>query len=277
MEVSLLYAHYFYYRQHILPGKVLSVLDSLKKEAIQRKKVWAEALAENMAALYNFNKLQHYEVAFEHHHVCITLLRIFLPTNFRISRTACTRWRMSTIFLMILKNPSGITGWRCRPSRRLNCIRRLYVLSFSIHWGFLTRNWAGLIHRTIILAKRMHWPLKKTMMPGRVSAAVILGTMHFLRRQFDIAVPLLEKDVTIALKYTDWGLASGSLMVLGDISLQQGNISKADHQLSEARQYVYRSGQYQRLQVLYPLLSKLYAAKGKCRVGHYSTLILPCM
>jgi tetratricopeptide (TPR) repeat protein len=82
MEVSLLYAHYFYYRKHILPAKVLSVLDSLKKEAIQRKKVWAEALAENMAALYNFNTLQHYEVAFEHHHRVYNLIKDLSPNEF---------------------------------------------------------------------------------------------------------------------------------------------------------------------------------------------------
>jgi len=94
-----------------------------------------------------------------------------------------------------------------------------------------------------------------------------LGYNLFLRKQYNPAIPLLENDVKIAVATPDLGLASGSLMVLASISLEQNNIAKASEQLQLAREYVYRSGQYSRLQKLYPLLSKLYAAQNQPRLS----------
>jgi DNA-directed RNA polymerase specialized sigma24 family protein len=262
MEVSILYAHYFYYRQHILPGKVLSVLDSLKKEAIQRKKLWAEALAENMAALYNFNKLQHYEVAFEHHHRVYNLIKDLSPNEFPHKQNCLYQMANEYYFFNDFEECIHYNrlALQAEPPFKLYppAIRIIILNTLGLSYQKLNRldssdYYLGEAHALAVKENNDAWQ-------GISSGN--LGYNAFLRRQFDIAVPLLEKDVRIALKYTDWGLASGSLMVLGDISLQEGNISKADHQLSEARRYVYWSEQYQRLQMLYPLLSKLYAAKG---------------
>jgi DNA-binding CsgD family transcriptional regulator len=263
MEVSLLYAHYFYYRKHITPAKVLSVLDSVKKEAIQRKKVWAEVLAENMAALYNFNKLQRYEVAFEHHHRVYNLIKDLSPNEFPHKQNCL--YQMANEYYFFNDFEESIRYNRlaleAEPPFKLYPARiRIIIL-----------NTLGLSYEKLRLLDSSDYYLKEAYALAVKEKSEAwqgigsgnLGYNAFLRRQFDIAIPLLEKDVTIALKYTDWGLASGSLMVLGDINLQQGNMVKADQQLSDARQYVYRSGQYQRLQVLYPLLSKLYAAQGK--------------
>jgi DNA-binding CsgD family transcriptional regulator len=268
MEVSLLYAHYFYYRKHIPPAKVLAVLDSLKKEAIRRKKVWAEALAENMAALYNFNTLAHYEVAFEHHQRVYNLIKDLSPNEFPLKQNCL--YQMANEYYFFNDFEESIRYNRlaleAEPPFKLypQFIRIIILNTLGLSYQKL-----GRLDSSDYYLKEAHaLAVKENNDAWQGISSGNLGYNAFLRRQFDIAVPLLEKDVTIALKYTDWGLASGSLMVLGDINLQQGNTPKADHLLSEARQYVYRSGQYQRLQVLYPLLSKLYAAEGSAGLAN---------
>jgi DNA-binding CsgD family transcriptional regulator len=262
MEVSLLYAHYFYFRKHVSPGKVLSILDSVKKEAIQRKKLWAEALAENMAALYNFNTLHHYEVAFEHHQRVYNLIKDLSPNEFPHKQNCLSQMADEYYFFndfdeSIRYNRMALMAEP--PFKLFPPALRIIILNTL---GLSYQKLGKLDSSDYYLSEAHTLAVKENNEAWEGISSGNLGYNAFRRRQFDIAVPLLEKDVTIALKYTDWGLASGSLMVLGDISLQQGDISKAAHQLSEARQYVYRSGQYQRLQVLYPLLSKLYAAQG---------------
>lgn len=267
MEVSLLYAHYFYFRKQISPVKVLSVLDSVKKEAIQQKKLWAEALAENMAALYNFNTLQHYEVAFEHHQRVYNLIKDLSSKEFPhkqncLSQMADEYYFFSDFEQSIRYNRMALDA---EPPYKLYppAIRIIILNTLGLSYQKLNR----LDSSDYYLNEAHSLAVKENNEAWQGISSGNLGYNTFLRGHFDMAIPLLEKDVRIALKYTDWGLASGSLMVLGDISLQQGNISKANHQLSEARQYVYRSGQYQRLQILYPLLSKLYAAEGNAMLA----------
>ncbi len=89
-----------------------------------------------------------------------------------------------------------------------------------------------------------------------------LGNDLFLRGRYTQAVPLLQQDVDSSVARQDWSCASGSQMVLADISLKQNDIAKAAVQLNNARQFVYRSDQFSRRKKLYPLLSKLYGAEG---------------
>jgi DNA-binding CsgD family transcriptional regulator len=89
-----------------------------------------------------------------------------------------------------------------------------------------------------------------------------LGYNQFLRGRYKEAIPLLEKDVQASLAREDWGCASGSQMALGSIYLLQNKVSRAAKCALLARQWVLRSGQSDRLKILYPLLSKLYGVQG---------------
>jgi DNA-binding CsgD family transcriptional regulator len=91
-----------------------------------------------------------------------------------------------------------------------------------------------------------------------------LGQNHFLRGAYEKAVPYLQADVDQALVEKDFGLAAGSLITLADISLKQNNLSKAEQQALLARKCLSMaaSDRYKHYQDLYPVLSKLYAAKG---------------
>jgi DNA-directed RNA polymerase specialized sigma24 family protein len=268
MEVSLLYAHYFYYRKNINPAKVLAVLDSLKEETIRRKKPWAEALAENMAALYNFNTRGHYEVAFEHHHRVYNLIKDLSPYEFPHKQNCLYQMANEYYFFNDFEESIRYNrlALQAEPPFKLYppAIRIIILNTLGLSYQKL-----GRLDSSDYYLKEAHTlAIKENNEAWQGISSGNLGYNAFLRSQFTIAMPLLEKDVMIAVKTSDWGLASGSLMVLGNISLQQGNLSKANQQLSEARQYVYRSGQYQRLQVLYPLLSKLYAAEGSAALAN---------
>ena len=95
-----------------------------------------------------------------------------------------------------------------------------------------------------------------------------LGYSYYLRNDYETAIPLLEKDVELAVKEKDWGLASGSGMTLADIYFKRNQSEQAKKQTLLMREYVLRSGQYQRYQYLYPLMSKMYAAEGRLALSN---------
>lgn len=94
-----------------------------------------------------------------------------------------------------------------------------------------------------------------------------LGYNRFLANRYAEAKPLLEADIAYAIRREDWGLASGSLTVMGAIDLAEGSLAKAEAEMDTARTYIGRSGQYKRLVKLYPLLSKLHSAKGNYKAA----------
>jgi DNA-directed RNA polymerase specialized sigma24 family protein len=271
MEVSLMYAHYFYYRDYFAGEKALFIIDSVKREAVARKKIWAEALAENMAALHNFQTLHNYELAFEHHQRVYNLIRDLSPQEFPhkqncLSQMGDEYYYFNDFEESIHYNRLALEAeppFKLYPPGMRIIILNTVGLSYQ-KLGRLDSSdyYLNEAHGQAVKENNIAWQ-------GIVSGN--LGYNAFQRKQFNTAIPLLEKDVEIAVQTSDWGLASGSLMVLGDISLQQKDIAKARRQLSEARAYIYRSEQYPRLQYLYPLLSRLYSAEGN---GTMATMFL---
>ncbi len=94
-------------------------------------------------------------------------------------------------------------------------------------------------------------------------AAGNLGYNHYLREEYNLAIPLFEKDIRIAEKYKDFGLAAGSATPLADIWLYQNNLVLAKNYLDKALNYINRSEQRDRLRLLYPVMSKWYIGMGK--------------
>jgi DNA-binding CsgD family transcriptional regulator len=262
MEAALLRAHYFYYRDGP-PAIVLSILDSLKTEGVERKKIWLEVSAENMMALYNFNHLRQYQLGFEHHHKVYGLIKGLDPAVFPHKQSCLKQMAYEYYFFR---------DFRESLFYNLEALNTGTPAAFRQYFSELDiMNTTGLCYQQLNMLDSAEYYFRKTISLARENnkaawegiASGNLGNNYFLRKQYDEAVPLLQKDVEIAVETKDWGLASGSLMVLGDISLARHDISSAKQYLSGARQYVYRSGQYERLQKLYPLLSKLYGFLGQ--------------
>ncbi|MDA9121424.1 transcriptional regulator [Flavobacteriales bacterium] len=89
-----------------------------------------------------------------------------------------------------------------------------------------------------------------------------LGENQYLRGNYDAAIVLLEKDASMAMQGAELGLASNALMLMADCYLAKGEPDKCWPLLEKGRDYAYRSGQYNRLKTLYPILAKWYALNG---------------
>lgn len=89
-----------------------------------------------------------------------------------------------------------------------------------------------------------------------------LGYNYYLRKQYDQAIPFLERDYLTAESIEDWGLAAGSLTPLADIYIRKNELNKAETMITKAREYINRSGQKDRLRLLYPVMAKWYASLG---------------
>lgn len=90
-----------------------------------------------------------------------------------------------------------------------------------------------------------------------------LGENHFLRGEFDQAIPLLQTDLDMAEQTGDRGLAANALTLLGQIALMRGDLSSADEQLHQAAQYARDWYELKRFEKIYPSLAKLAARQGR--------------
>lgn len=98
-----------------------------------------------------------------------------------------------------------------------------------------------------------------------------LGTNCYYRGEYDKAIPLLEYDFEGAVREADYGPAAGASILLADIFLRQKQLEKSREYFTAARQYIEKAGQKDRLQLLYPVMSKWYSASGD---GQLSRLYL---
>lgn len=89
-----------------------------------------------------------------------------------------------------------------------------------------------------------------------------IGYNLYRTGKFSEAEPLLRNDISNAEKYEDYGLASGSMITLADIYIYQGKINEAEELLKKSQSYIRKSGQKERYEYLYPIISRLYNAKG---------------
>src|SRR5690606_2976769 len=93
-------------------------------------------------------------------------------------------------------------------------------------------------------------------------AAGNLGQNHYLRKEYEEAIPLLQRDLQTAEANRDWGSAAGALTPLADIRIRYGDYKVAEELIDQARRHFQISGQHGRLRVLYPVSSKYHAAMG---------------
>jgi DNA-binding CsgD family transcriptional regulator len=259
MEAALLRAHYFYYRWKFPRTLVMSMLDSLNQEAKKQGRLWLQIMTENMEGLYSFEKMQHYEQGFEHQQRVYDMLKEVSPDEFPYKEICLSQMADKHYFF---------NDFRTSIFYNLQAIKAkipVQLAPFPVDLTIL--NTIGLCYQELKMNDSAEYYFRQTISLAKVMkdeawdgiGSGNLGYNLFLEKKYAAAVPLLERDVTLAVKGSDWGLASGSLIVLANISLLDGNLVKAGEQVALCRQYVSLSGQYQRFQRLYPLMSKYYA------------------
>lgn len=94
-----------------------------------------------------------------------------------------------------------------------------------------------------------------------------LGYNYYLRGDYAKAIPMLEQDIAIATKYGSPEFGNKSIIWLANIYLNQRNIAKAEEMTQQARQFIVSKDLFEQYQFFYPLLSKLYSAKGDLKKG----------
>lgn len=89
-----------------------------------------------------------------------------------------------------------------------------------------------------------------------------LGTNMYLRRDYDQAIPLLEKDFYASVAVNDYGCAAGASILLADILRDKGKLKQSATFIGHAKENIDKAEQPERLRLLYPVMSKWYAAAG---------------
>ncbi len=89
-----------------------------------------------------------------------------------------------------------------------------------------------------------------------------LGANMYLRKQYDKAIPLLETDFNGAVAENDYGCAAGASIILADIYRDNGKLDLAKTFIAHAQHHIRKAEQPDRLRLLYPVMSKWYAATG---------------
>lgn len=89
-----------------------------------------------------------------------------------------------------------------------------------------------------------------------------LGASQYLRKQYDQAIPLLETDFNGSVVENDYGCAAGAAILLADIFRNKGQMTLAGTFIAHAQEYIKKAEQPDRLRLLYPVMSKWYAASG---------------
>jgi len=263
-EAALGRIHYFYYRKQ---NVALSMLDSLNQEGKKQGRLWVQIMAENMLALYNFNSLQHYEQGFEHHQRVYDMIKHLTPAEFPRKAECLTQIGDEHYFFNDFRQAIFYD------LQAINAEPAVLLAPYPI--DISTTNTIGLCYQQLGMTDSAEYYFKRTvsMAKARKEEAWVgigsgnLGYSLFLKKQYAAAAPLLQSDVDLAVKAGDWGLASGSLMALADISILNGDLSKAGGQIALCRLYVSRSGQYKRFQRLYPIMSKYYALTNQANLA----------
>ena len=94
-----------------------------------------------------------------------------------------------------------------------------------------------------------------------------LGYNYYLKEKYIEAIPLFKKDIQNAKTIKEPGLAAGSLIPLADIYLNQNKFPEAKAKINDAREYIKQSQQTDRLRLLYPIMSKWYAANKQVKLS----------
>jgi DNA-binding CsgD family transcriptional regulator len=257
-EAGLLRADYFYHRKYP-HAFVLFLLDSLNQEGKRQGKLWLQIVAENTLATYNFSKMQRYEQGFEHQQRVYDMVKNVDPAELPYKQDYLSQMADMHYFFNDFRQAIfyDLQAVRAKPPVPMSA----YPVDINI------LNTIGLCYQQLSMNDSAEYYFRQT-----ISLAIArheepwvgigsgnLGYSLFLEKKYAAAIPLLQKDVDLAVKSGDWGLASGSLMALADISILNGDLTKAGQQIAVCRQYVSRSGQYKRFQRLYPIMSKYYA------------------
>ncbi|MFT4060843.1 MAG: tetratricopeptide repeat protein, partial [Edaphocola sp.] len=136
------------------------------------------------------------------------------------------------------------------------------------HWA--AANTLGLCYRKLNKTDSSDYYLKQSLQSSFLTKDDIqytisqgnIGFNLYQKGQFEEAETLFREDVSNAVKTQDYGLAAGSMIPLADIYIYQGKMKEAAELLKKSETYIRKSGQQERFEDFYPVISRWYERNG---------------
>ncbi|MGB0917239.1 MAG: tetratricopeptide repeat protein [Flavobacteriales bacterium] len=276
LEMTAQMMELFYYI--IVPNPphpmVQSQFEKSYKLAEELNLTHAMASIEREWGMHYLLRVRNYELCFEHYYNMYELLQYVDPTQFP-ELPSCYHDlgkahyffrdynKAIKVFLEAVEAAKLSSNYEFTPSDMNSvglCYQKLNKLDSAEYY----------FQKALALTKDTSLPKSPVHFNSRAWIGIISGNIgynHFLKGDYEKAIPLLEKDIASAMQDNDLGLVAGSLVPLGAIEVAEGNLELAEDHLLKARRFIAKVEQPFRLEKLYPELSKLYTAKGEKKLA----------
>jgi tetratricopeptide (TPR) repeat protein len=266
-ETQLMRIHYYFYRDYYPRNFVLLSLDTLRQTAKKSGREWLLARVESLAALTCSEKGYNYELAFVYFRQMDEVVSKLSIKDFPEKQICYYQMGYAYFEFSELENAIRYFSAGLKESPEYSPFK----FNIQIH------NSLGLCYQKLSKFDSSDYHFRKALsLAGNAKSnyeiwegiiAGNLGYNQYLQNNLEAAKPLLEKDVIIAEKNGDWGLAVGSLVPLAEIALSKNQLAEANALAARAKEYTLRSNQYRRWEKVYPLLAKLAAHNGNSKIA----------
>ncbi len=266
LDAELIKAFYYFMqnRKENTP-KITAILERVKQEATENNIDYINArVEERYGQMYCW--LENNERAFDHWQKQLAIsYKLTNPDDGGISGLSPTLYHFADIYYFYGEYRNSINYFRqLLPRLKNNADNVYYLLQANNTLGICYQKVGMLDSADYYLKRCRDWAIAYKRADWEGIANDGLGTNFSLRGNYQQAIPLLQKNLDLALQRRDWWSACGSLLVLADISLKRNDLAGAEAQLHDAQRYAHTSMSMRttKLPILYPLLAKLYTAKG---------------
>ncbi len=261
LETELNQLHYLLAKYPRQEHRIMESFTTIIQQTVQSKSLEVELKARFLLARYYWNQMENYELALEEYNKVDRLLTTITFKEY--PEKIQLLYYIGRAYFIFKDYPKAIQYFRQVSGMKPVVDFQKYAYAHSVNnmaiayqeLGHLdsSDHYLRLLYQYSVNQKDSTWM-------GIVKGN--LGHNEYLRGRYEQAIPLMKLCIDRAIIDRDWGLASGSLMPLANIYFKQNRIAEAIATTLQARDFVERSGQYNRYQYLYPLLSKMYACKG---------------
>lgn len=260
-EVALMKAHADYHHVRLPSNLVIRELDSLSSLAEKGQRFWLTARIESLKAFIYFDK-GYYERSFLHYRKLEDILQKLTVSDFPEKQACFYQISYAYYFFADYANAIKYGKEALKFTPKARYARYIVPTANNIGLSFQKLKQYDSANNYFQLAYDSELDYNGSKRAWYGISRGNIGYSYFMQKKYDEAKPLLAADVAIAKENKDWGLAVSSLIPLGTIALDEGQIDVAASYLREALFYTRIAGQYYRFEKLYPQLAKLAYKQG---------------
>lgn len=260
LEVDLFLTYRYAYFHHLPSDESIKRLDRLVDIA-DKENIWhIKVRAIRVLAEYYWKYVKNYELAFEQYFLLDKILNTIKPEDY--PEMARDLLQIGESYYFFHDYPSA--------KKYFQKMLALPETDFNTLPLNSARNTLGLCYQhekkydsaDYYFNQVLQTPFAKAKKEWERIATGNIGASHYYRKEYDKAIPLLEYDYSGALKIDDYGPAAGASILLADIFLSRNNRQQSWIYILSARENIEKAGQQNRLQFLYPIISKWYSLAG---------------